>query len=229
MTAGDFDFIVRVMGTTDGQKVSLQDLLCDESCRDCLLDQEPVYRAILESPDHLDISPHLLFYVLCRRILRETPADARETADYLASMLGKFLHTQRLTAPEEMGDQDLRYIGDALGCIARATSGQAFILRSHLANYTLFLSGIFHEHLEKRGRRGGPSLNFYEEVGRTNFAVAAKDREAQRLGLQNIFQNLADSFHEVRLALTDLADRLLHLHDPTPPAPILFGRPSPAA
>jgi hypothetical protein len=221
MTAGDFDFIVRVMGATGGQKVSLAELLCDEACRDCLLDQEPIYRAILESPDRLDISPHLLFYVLCRHLLRETPASARETSDYLASMLGKFLHTARLNAPEEMADQDMRYISDALRCIAQANSGQAFILRSHLANYTLFLSGVFHEHLEKRGRRGGPSLKFYEEVGRTNFAVAAKDREARRLGLQSIFHDLAESFHEVRLALTDLADRLLHLHDS--PVPFLAG------
>jgi hypothetical protein len=218
MTADDFDFIVRVLDHSTGQRPSLEKLLLDEECRDSLLEHEKVASAILDSTEHLPISPGLLFYVLCRRVLRETPAGSRETTDYLASMLEKFLQSRCLHAPEEMQDQDFRYVSDVLQALVHATPSQAFVLRTHVANYSLFLSGVFHDHVEKKTQRGGPSLRFYEDVGRSNFAVAAKDRQARTLGLESIFSNLADSFHEVRLALNDLADRLLHLGDTPMPS-----------
>jgi hypothetical protein len=219
MTADDFAFIVRVLDNATGQRPSLEKLLLDEECRDSLLEHERVVGAILESPDHLPISPGMLFYVLCRRVLRETPAGDRETTDYLASMLEKFLQSRALHAPEEMQDRDFRYVSDVLAALVEATPAQAFVLRTHVANYSLFLSGVFHDHVEKKTRRGGPSLRFYEDVGRSNFAVASKDRQARSLGLEGIFANLAESFHEVRIALNDLADRLLHLGDAHGPGP----------
>lgn len=218
LTADDFDFIVRVMEQRGARRVTIQELLCDESCRDCLLDDDAVCQAIMDSPETLQISPNLLFYVMCRKVLKGTPASARDTADYLASMLNKFLLARRLTAPEELSGQDLRYVCDALVKIADAPPAQAFILRAHLGNYTLFLTGLFHEHIEKRMRHGGPSLNYYEEVGRGSFAVAAKSSEAHRLGLDQIFATLGECFHEVRIALSDLAGRLLHLNSSPEPA-----------
>lgn len=183
-----------------------------------MLDDERLYQELIENHEPLEVSPNLLFYVLCRRVLRGSGVEAREIADYLASMLGKFMTTARMNAPEELADYDLRYVCDALRAIAEATPEQAFILRAHIANYTLFLSGIFHEYIEKRWRRGGPTVKFYEEVGRSNYAVAAKDIRARKLGLEKIYGTLAASFHEVRMGLSELADRILHLDTGLMPA-----------
>ncbi|MCX7713084.1 MAG: hypothetical protein N2035_05390 [Chthoniobacterales bacterium] len=225
LTAGDLEFIAKVLNKNSEQKNTIYNLLCDPDCRDCILDDDKIYREIIESSETLQISPNLLFYVLCRKALRGTPADVREVADYLASMLGKFMLISRMSCPEELGEQDLRYICDALRALSQASHEQAFILRAHLANYCLFLSGIFHEYLEKRCRRGGPSLSFYEDVGRSNYAVAAKDQRAKKFGLESIFETLASSFHEVRLGLTELADRILHLDSaPSPPFELACAR-----
>lgn len=219
LTADDFDFIVRALSLKTSDRLSLERLLTDESARDELLDHEALTAAILESPEALRISPQLLFYVLCRKVLRETPVRSRESADYIASLLGQFQKSARLDSPEEMSERQLRYLSDMLIAASQANAREAFILRAHIGNYSLFLSGMFVENLEKRSRKGGPGLSFYEQVGRSGFQSAAGHPEARKFQLDSIYRELADGFHEARVALNDLARRLLHLD--TPPAPII--------
>ena len=97
-----------------------------------------------------------------------------------------------------------------------AGTREAFLLRSHAANYALFISGIFADNVEMRTRqRGAPDLSFYEAVGQMNYRAASGYREAKRFKLQAIYEELAGGFREVRLALNDLASRLLHLDSST--------------
>ncbi|HEY5791803.1 MAG TPA: hypothetical protein VIS74_00800 [Chthoniobacterales bacterium] len=219
LTADDFDFIVRALSTKSSDAVSLPRLLTDESTRDELLDHEVLTAAILESPETLRISPRLLFYVLCRKVLRKTAVRSRESADYIASLLERFQNSARLDSPDGLSERQLRYLSDMLLALSQAGPREAFILRAHIGNYSLFLSGMFADSLEKCRRKGGPGLSFYEQVGRSSFQAAAGHREAQRFQLDKIYRELADGFHEARLALNDLARRLLHLD--TPPAPII--------
>jgi hypothetical protein len=44
--------------------------------------------------------------------------------------------------------------------------------------------------------------------------MVASHETARRCELTDVFAGLADRFHDVRLALNDLTDRLLHLDDP---------------
>jgi hypothetical protein len=97
--------------------------------------------------------------------------------------------------------------------LTRATAEQTFLLRAHVGNYSLFVSGIFHENAQHRSRRGAPDLEFYEKIGRTNFQLVAAHSTARRCELNDVFEELADRFHEVRLALNRLADELLNLDD----------------
>ena len=216
LTADDFDFIVRALSLKSSDHVSLQRLLTDESARDELLDHEALAAAILENPEALSISPQLLFYVLCRKVLRETPVRSRECSDYIASLLEQFQRSARLHSPEEISESQLRYVSDMLIAVSQANPREAFILRAHIGNYSLFLSGMFAENLEKRSRKGGPGVSFYEQVGRSSFQVAADHHDAQKFQLAAIYRELAEGFHEVRVALNDLARRLLHLDSPSP-------------
>ena len=72
LTADDFTFIVGVLSRSECDQVSLVRLLTDEDTRDAILDHDMLAKAILESPQRLPISPQLLFYVLCRKVLRDT-------------------------------------------------------------------------------------------------------------------------------------------------------------
>src|SRR5207244_1612266 len=71
------------------------------------------------------------------------------------------------------------YISDMLIALTRATPEQAFLLRAHVGNYSLFISGIFHENAQRRSLRGGPDLKFYEEIGRTNYQLVASHATAR--------------------------------------------------
>src|SRR5439155_140381 len=82
-----------------------------------------------------------------------------------------------------------------------------FLLRAHIGNYSLFISGIFHENAQRRRDRGGPDLKFYEQVGRTNYQLVAGHEVARRCELDDVFEGLAERFHDVRLALNELSDR----------------------
>ena len=106
------------------------------------------------------------------------------------------------------------YISDMLIALTRANPEQAFLLRAHIGNYSLFISGIFHENAQRRSLRGGPDIGFYEQVGRTNYQLVASHAAARRCELDDVFEGLADRFRDVRLALNQLSDQLLNLDDP---------------
>jgi hypothetical protein len=100
--------------------------------------------------------------------------------------------------------------------LTRANPEQAFLLRAHIGNYSLFISGIFHPAVagQRRSLRGGPDIEFYEQVGRTNYQLLASHAAARRCELDDIFEGLADRFRDVRIALNQLSDQLLNLDDP---------------
>lgn len=215
LTADDFDFIVKTLGIKPRDTISLERLLIDEDTRDCILEHETLAAAILESTGRISISPQLFFYVLCRRVLKETSVSSRQATDYIASLLESFSRTAHSPASDPGNPVEIRYVSDMLMALNRATPREAFLLRARIANYALFMSGIFSENLDKRAQRGAPDISFYEGVGKSNYQAASLHREARTLGLQAIYRELANGFRDARLALNDLADRLLHF-DPAP-------------
>lgn len=214
LTADDFDFIVRVFGAKGNGAASLHSLLTDHETRDALLEHEVLASAILESPDRISISPHLYFYVLSRRVLRETRVASRDATDYIASLLEAFSRSGCAEPRDPKTQADLRYLSDMLIALNKASSQEAFALRCHIGNYALFISGLFAENIEKRARRGAPDVSFYEQIGVSSFQAAAGHRDAKRLDLEAIYREIAEGFHEARLALNDLARRLLHMDAP---------------
>jgi hypothetical protein len=119
-----------------------------------------------------------------------------------------------LQAPDKIENQACQYISDMLIALTRATPEQAFLLRAHVGNYSLFISGIFHENTQRRSLRGAPDIDFYEQIGRTNYQLLASHATARRCELDDVFEGLAGRFRDVRLALNELSDRLLNLDEP---------------
>jgi hypothetical protein len=212
-TAADFEFIVRVLSRSRTDHVSIVDLLSDTETRDSVLDHPRLIDAILSQPAQLRISSQFYFYVLARHVLLQAGIDDRKLCDYVASLLETFSRVSHLQCSEDAGEHVHHYICDMLIALQRVTPEQAFLLRAHIGNYSLFLSGIFHESAERRRHRGGPDLNFYEQVGRTNYQLVASHETARRCELNDVFEGLAEQFHDVRVALNELSDRLLNLDE----------------
>src|SRR5688572_23843275 len=92
-SAEDIDFIVKTLGNQ--RRECLIDLLKDEETRDLILDDEMLFRAVLERPECLRISTHLYFYILVRNVFRGSGLAERELADYVAEVLADFSRTHR--------------------------------------------------------------------------------------------------------------------------------------
>lgn len=212
-TAADFQFIVRTLARSPDDDVSLVDLLGDEETRDVVLDQPRLVEAILSQGGQLSISSAFYFYVLARHVLRRAEITDRKLCDYVASLLETFSRANGLHAPHAREDHGQQYLSDMLIALSRANAAETFLLRAHVGNYSLFISGIFHENAQRRSRRGAPDLEFYEKIGRTNYQLVASHSTARRCELNDVFEELADRFHEVRLALNHLSDDLLNLDD----------------
>jgi|SRR5689334_14724069 len=219
-TAADFDFIVRTLGRSRGDSVSLVDLLSDSETRDSILDHPRLVETILSNAGHLHISSQFYFYVLARHVLQQAGIRDRKLSDYIASLLETFSRANQLQS-SDIGSRVHEYISDMLIALTRATPEQTFLLRAHVGNYSLFITGIFHENTQRRSLRGAPDIGFYEQVGRTNYQLVAAHETARRCELTDVFAGLADRFHDVRLALNDLSERLLHLDEDARPSLVL--------
>ena len=218
-TAADFDFIVRTLARSQTDQVSLVDLLSDVETRDSVLDHPRLVDAILNHCGHLRISSQFYFYVLARHVLQQGGIGDRKLCDYVASLLETFSRASQLQISESIGERVEQYIHDILIALTHATPEQAFLLRAHIGNYSLFISGIFHPAVAgQRSMHGGPDLEFYEQVGRTNYQLVASHATARRCELDDVFEGLADQFRDVRLALNQLSDRLLNLDDDLRPS-----------
>jgi hypothetical protein len=220
-TAADFDFVVRTLSRSRGNSVSLVDLLSDAEMRDSILDHPRLVETILSNAGQLRISSQFYFYVLARHVLQQAGIGDRKLCDYIASLLETFSRASQLHAPDEACNCAHEYISDILIALTRATPQQTFLLRAHVGNYSLFVSGIFHENTQRRSLRGAPDIGFYEQIGRTNYQLLASHETARRCELNDVFSGLADRFHDVRLALNELSDRLLHLDEDARPALVL--------
>jgi hypothetical protein len=215
-TADDFSFVVRVLSKSQRDAVSLVSLLSDEAERDAILDHDLIYHSVVDRTGCLQVSTAFYFYILTRRVLRRVSLDERALTDYVAAVLLAFSHVSQLRAPGEQAptSRSFTYISDLMTRASQSPPEQAFVVRVHMANYALFLSGMFAERVQAHvQRRGAPSLSFYEAVGQSTYLSMADHPQARRTELAAIFKTLGGEFHRVRLALNDLADTLLHLHE----------------
>lgn len=219
LTPGDLQFVVDSLSRTANDRVSLASLLGNDEVRDTLLDQATLYDNITDSPSFLAVSPFLYFYVLTRKSLMKHGIDDRELADYIASLLVAF------TRQSGGGNarQVMPYLSDLLIMIADAGSRETFYLRAEIADTTLFVSGIFIERVKAvQQRRGGPDLSFYEQVGKSQYYYASRDRRAQQESLSEIFEKLSHYFVEVRMALNTLSEDCFHLSEEDHQASVLL-------
>ncbi len=219
-TESDFDFVVEVLAREPSQSTTLSELLTDEDSRNSILDHDKLLRSLLQQGGWLKVSASFYFYVLTRHVLKWSGLEDREVADYTAGVLTHFCNREKLSSPYT-GDTTgglFPYLSDLLIALQKTSPSESFLLRLHIANFSLFLSGIFANRIHAhRDRRGGPDLEFYERIGRSHFALAAKDTLAKQLKITDVLEELSNEFRRVRKSLNHLSAELLQMErNPTP-------------
>jgi hypothetical protein len=143
-----------------------------------------------------------------RHALKRSGLEDVRLADYVGALVFEFGLRDRAWRITEHDDAEYRYLVDILAA-AEATPGRrGFLLSAHLGNFSLWLAGIFPDYItERRARRGGPDLAYYEALGAQGFRLASDDQLATRLDLADILANAAERFSEIRVALNRLSDR----------------------
>jgi hypothetical protein len=194
---------------------------------DALLDDPRLLGALLESPLGARASYPMVCYVLVRHALRRVGEADRVLADYVAAVFLHFGLRDRATRLGESDDEvyttladlvrDAEHAGDGTSADDLAAARRSLLVRAHLGNYALWLSGVFPDFIEsRRWRRGGPDLDYYEELGRRGFALASSHRLASAHGLAPLYAAAAERFALLRAALTQVSDTLLFPNHHTP-------------
>ncbi|MGA2752054.1 MAG: hypothetical protein ABSG59_25105 [Verrucomicrobiota bacterium] len=217
-TAADVDYILTVLGRNKGDAASLVSLLADPDTRDMILDDEVLFRALLEQRGCLRVSPHLYFYVLVRHVLRRAGLEDRRVADYVAELLTEYSRQERTRCVLPGQTTPLNYFFEMLAALETADDHTAFCIRAHIGNHSLFVSGVFPERILHRAERhGAPGLRYFEDLGRANYRAASHHRLAARYDLATVFDTLSECFEPARRALNDLAERVFSIGDPEVP------------
>lgn len=196
----------------DRLSASLADHGIDE-----LLDDPRLLSALIHTPGGMQSSLPLFCYVVVRQALRTVGEEDRALADYLAALVIQFGVRDRATRIAENDDEVYTTLASLLADVDSADPRRSFLVRVHLGNYALWLSGLFPDRVEsQRWRRGGPDVDYYEEMGRRGFQLAARHRLASEYGVGPFLDAAADRFGVLRCALTRVSDVLLFPNRHTP-------------
>lgn len=176
---------------------------------DAILDDPRTLNALMAARGVTAAPAPLVFYVLVRHALLEDGINNRLVADYLAALLLEFGRQGRAhRATDDPDAEAFDYLVDIVEALDSAAGREAFLLRAHLGNFALWLSGIFPDYVAARvHRRGAPGIRYYEEMGATGYRLAAGTTDAESWGLDGLYQTFADNFPALRVALNRIADR----------------------
>lgn len=217
LTRNDAQLAMRLIARGDDRELEQCEVALRDHGIDALLDDPRLIGALMNAPQGAYSSFPLFAYVAVRHALHEAGEDNRALADYMAAIVIAFGAKGRA---ERVGDaDDERYdtlaalIGDANDPDAR----RSFLVRAHLGNYALWLAGLFPDFIvQRRWRRGGPDLDYYDEMGKRGFQLAADHRLAEEHGLRTLYAMAALRFETMRAALNNVSDRMLfpNVHAP---------------
>jgi hypothetical protein len=209
LSRDDAQLATRVLAHDSGEELAvLEQRLADEGI-DAILDDPRLPGALIRHPRATHASLSLFAYVMIRHALRQAGESDRGIADYVSSIVIHFGFRDRARRLSPGDDEIYDAIVQLCEDINDPDARRSFLVRTHLGNYALWLSGLFPDFIEhRRWRRGGPDLEYYEEMGRRGFQLAADHRLAEEHGLATLYATAAERFGVLRSALNIVSDRL---------------------
>ncbi len=210
LTRNDAALAARLLARDSGVDVAeVESRISDEGI-DVVLDDPRLPPALLRSGQGACASLPLFAYVMVRHALQRLGEGDRALADYVAAVFLEFGLRDRAHRVGESDDQVYATLADLAADLDDPDARRSFMVRTHLGNYALWLSGLYPDYIEhRRWRRGGPDMDYYEEMGRRGYRLAADHRLAEDHGLATLYATAAERFGLLRAALNDVSDALL--------------------
>lgn len=217
LTREDAQLAVRLVAKeSDADVEEVQQRLVDHGI-DAILDDHNLPRALLRSPFGAYASLPLFLYAMVRHALLRAGEQDRLLSDYLTAVLLAFGNRKRVERISEADDELYDSLVSLLEDVNDADPRRAFLVRVHLGNQALWLSGLFPDWIEqRRWRKGGPDLEYFEQMGKRGFELAAEHRLADQYGMAAIYTNVAARFGLLRVALNTMSDSLMFPNVNTP-------------
>ncbi|MEO7458143.1 MAG: hypothetical protein ABIY52_17930 [Gemmatimonadaceae bacterium] len=210
LTRNDAALAARLLARDSSLDVEeVEHRIADEGI-DVVLDDPLMPAALLRPGKGINASLPLFAYVMVRHALQRLGEGDRALADYVAAVFLHFGMRDRAHRVGEADDQVYSTLADIAADLDDPDGQRSFLVRTHLGNYALWLSGLYPDYIEhRRWRRGGPDLDYYEEMGRRGYRLAADHRLAENHGLATLYATAAERFGLLRAALNDVSDALL--------------------
>jgi len=206
----DAQLVLRLIARGSAMEYERAEASLRDEGLDALLDDPRLLTALLDSRQGACASYPLFAYVVVRHAMQSVGESDRVLADYVASILLHFGLQQRANRVADSDDEYYDTVAELLGAVDGPDAQRAFLVRAHLGNYALWLSGMFPDFLAGRHhRRGAPDLDYFEEVGRRGYQLAADHRLATEHGLVTLYSAAAERFPLLRVALNRVSDRTL--------------------
>jgi hypothetical protein len=216
-TATDVELVTELLARGDAAHKAELGRVAHERGLDALLDAPDLPKLLCEAPQLEQPSPALFVYVVVRHALRGVGIESERLSDYLGALVLEFGLHDRAYRISRFDDEVYRYLTDIVAHAASASGRRRFLLRAHLGNLSLWLAGLYPDHITAREeRRGGPGMRYYEELGARGFQLASDHRLARQLDMVDIYGAAATSFRRIRIALNRLSDRMLFPRVSTP-------------
>lgn len=209
LSRDDAQLMVRMLARVGAaEQTTLESRLADEGI-DAVLDDPHLPHALLRLSEGSHASLPLFVYVFVRHALLRSGEHDRALADYVASIVLHFGLGKRASRVSAHDDETYETLTDIVRDVNDPDARRSFLVRTHLGNYALWLSGLYPDLIEhRRWKRGGPDLDYYEEMGRRGFQLAAGHRLAEQHGLTVLYTTAAERFGQLRVALNVVSDTL---------------------
>lgn len=209
----DFEFIAQTLGKTSEERSALLRLADDPYTLQELLHEGRLFeRSMTAPPAFLTISPHLFFYLFVYRALEHKGIADDDLVDYVAGFCVEFRSSESLWHLGTVSGGKTIYLVDLLGLLESIDGSLRYFLRLHIGNVALFLTGFYPDFIYQRSKRkGAPSIEYYESIGRMQYESAATQSRAYDEDAAPVLQTLADRFVDIRSAMNVCSDARLHL------------------
>jgi len=213
----DAQLAVRLVSADSAvERSRIEQRLVDEGL-DTILDDERLPAALLQSRYGAYASLPLFLYVMVRHALLRAGERDRALSDYLTAMLLAFGGRGRPDRISEADDELYDTLASLLDDVNDVDPRRAFLVRVHLGNRALWIAGLFPDYVEQRKwRRGGPDLGYFDDLGRRGFELASEHRIAHQYGMTDVYAAVAARFGLLRVALNTVSDALLFPNVHTP-------------
>lgn len=217
LTRDDAQLALRLVARESGCELERAEARLRDEGLDAVLDDPRLLGALCEAPRAARASLPLFCYVVVRHAMLRVGEQDRVLTDFVSGIVLHFGLGHRATRIAAVDDQQYDSLAALLGDVDGPDGRRTLLVRAHLGSYALWWCGLFPDHIEHRcWRRGGPDLEYYEELGRRGFQLAAEHRLAHEQGLTALFAGAAEHFPRLRVALSSISDALLFPHVTTP-------------